>query len=120
MKWPRLSALLILITVPSVVQAGSFDLGPADRVVLNGYARDTWRSFDALVQPSGLPADLLSKTAKGWTTVKLYVALGYRRLPLEHPGGGRPEDHRSTRGHGPDRPDLGRRREARTLARILL
>jgi Putative glucoamylase/Protein of unknown function (DUF3131) len=69
MKSLRLSALLILIICPSVVQAGSFDLGPADRVVLSGYARDTWRSIDALVQPSGLPADLLSKTAKGWTTV---------------------------------------------------
>src|SRR5271170_6556443 len=68
MKWLRLSALLILITYPSAVRAGSYDLGPADRVVLSGYARDTWRSFDALVQPSGLPSDMLSKNSKGWTT----------------------------------------------------
>ena len=69
MKWRRLSALLILLLVPSVVRAGSPDLGPADRAILSGYARDTWRSFDALAQASGLPADMLSKNAEGWTTV---------------------------------------------------
>ena len=68
MKWRRLSALVILLTCPSVVRAGSFDLGPADRAALSGYARDTWRSFDALALASGLPADMLSKTADGWST----------------------------------------------------
>jgi Putative glucoamylase/Protein of unknown function (DUF3131) len=68
MTWRRLSALLILLTCPSVARAGSYDLRPADRAALSGYARDTWRSFDALAQPSGLPADMLSKTADGWST----------------------------------------------------
>ena len=68
MIWRRLSALLILLTCPSAARAGSYDLGPADRAVLGGYARDTWRSFDALALPSGLPADMLSKTADGWST----------------------------------------------------
>lgn len=68
MKWRRFSALLILLICPSVVRAGSSDLGPADRAMLSGYARDTWRSFDALAQPSGLPADMLCKNADGWTT----------------------------------------------------
>jgi hypothetical protein len=70
MKWRRLSALLMLLmTCPSAVLAGSPDLGPADRAILGGYARDTWRSFDALAQPSGLPSDMLTKTADGWATV---------------------------------------------------
>ncbi len=68
MKWRRLSALLILLTCPSGLRAGSPDLGPADRALLSGYARDTWRSFDALALPSGLPSDMLSKTADGWST----------------------------------------------------
>src|ERR1700742_794952 len=69
MKWRRLSALMILLTCPSGLRAGSPDLAPADRTLLSGYARDTWRSFDALALPSGLPADMLTKTADGWSTV---------------------------------------------------
>ena len=67
MTWRRLSALLILLACPTAIRAGSPDLGPADLAMLGGYARDTWRSFDALAQPSGLPADMFSKTADGWT-----------------------------------------------------
>jgi hypothetical protein len=67
MRWRRLSPLLLLLTCPSAVRAGSLDLAPADREVLSGYARDTWRSFEALALPSGLPADMLSKTADGWS-----------------------------------------------------
>jgi hypothetical protein len=70
MKWRRLSALLILWVGPSVAMAGSVDLGPADRSALIGYAKDTWRSFDALAFPSGLPSDLLSKTADGWSPAR--------------------------------------------------
>ncbi len=70
MYWRRLSALLIFWLAPSVVLAGSPDLGPADRAALSGYARDTWRSFDALVLPSGLPSDMLTKTADGWSTAR--------------------------------------------------
>ena len=69
MNWRKLTALLILLTCPSAVGAGSPDLDPGDRAILSGYARDTWRSFDALALPSGLPADMLSKTADGWSTV---------------------------------------------------
>jgi hypothetical protein len=70
MKWRRLSALLILLIGPSVAMAGSPDLGPADRAALNGYAKDTWRSFDALALASGLPSDMLTKTADGWSTAR--------------------------------------------------
>ena len=68
MRWQRLSALLVLLTCPSAVWAGSSDLAPADRSILGGYARDTWKSFEALVMPSGLPSDKLTKTADGWST----------------------------------------------------
>jgi hypothetical protein len=69
MIWRKLTALLILLTCPSAVRAGSPDLAPADRAILSGYARDTWRSFDSLALPSGLPSDMLTKTADGWSPV---------------------------------------------------
>jgi len=68
MKWRRLTAWLIVLSCPSVLRAGSFDLAPADLVTLSGYAKDTWKSFDALALPSGLPSDMISKTAEGWKT----------------------------------------------------
>ena len=39
----------------------------ADRTTLLRYARDTWRSFDELALPSGLPADALVRTGSGWS-----------------------------------------------------
>jgi hypothetical protein len=69
MKWQRLAALLLLLSCPSAAWAGSPDLSPADLALLSSYARDTWKSFDALALPTGLPADMLSKTADGWARV---------------------------------------------------
>jgi hypothetical protein len=44
------------------------ELGPEDRATLLRYARDTWRAFEAIVQPSDLPADLIRQTRDGhWT-----------------------------------------------------
>jgi hypothetical protein len=40
-------------------------LGPSERETLRRYARDTWRSFEAMALPSGLPADGLHRTAGG-------------------------------------------------------
>ncbi len=68
MKWRRLSALLVLLTCPEMPGATAADLRPDDRVVLGSYARDTWRSLDAMALPSGLPADSLSKNGEGWVT----------------------------------------------------
>src|SRR5436305_8035408 len=68
MTWQRVAAAIVLLTCPSVLRAGEIDLGPADRAILGGYARDTWKSFDALALPSGLPADMMSRTADGWST----------------------------------------------------
>ena len=70
MKGRRLSALLIVLAATTTVRAGSADLGPAERAALSGYARDTWRSFDTLIQPSGLPSDMINKTATGWAPVR--------------------------------------------------
>jgi Putative glucoamylase/Protein of unknown function (DUF3131) len=41
-------------------------LGPDDRAELLRYANDTWRSFERLTQPSGLPADSLPRDGVGW------------------------------------------------------
>ncbi len=60
-----LTVLALLVGIGSGETIGG-DFGPSDRAVLTGYARDTWRSFDALTLPSGLPADSLSKTPEGW------------------------------------------------------
>jgi hypothetical protein len=68
MIWKKLAAAVVLLTCPSVLGAGEIDLGPADRAILGGYARDTWKSFDVLTLSSGLPADMISKTAEGWAT----------------------------------------------------
>jgi hypothetical protein len=36
-----------------------------EQATLQRYARDTWRAFDTLVQPSGLPADLIRRDEAG-------------------------------------------------------
>lgn len=41
-------------------------LSPDDRAELLRYANDTWRSFERLTQPSGLPADSLPHDSGGW------------------------------------------------------
>jgi len=41
-------------------------LSPDERAELLRYANDTWRSFERLTQPSGLPADSLPRDGGGW------------------------------------------------------
>ena len=41
-------------------------LSPDERAELRRYANDTWRSFERLTQPSGLPADGLPRDGVGW------------------------------------------------------
>ena len=38
-----------------------------ERATLLRYANDTWRSFERLTLPSGLPADSLSRDGEGWS-----------------------------------------------------
>jgi hypothetical protein len=43
-------------------------LSDPEAATLRRYARDTWRAFDELVQPGGLPADLIRRDRDGkWT-----------------------------------------------------
>ncbi|WP_435017648.1 glucoamylase family protein [Tundrisphaera sp. TA3] len=63
----HLPAIFLLMICPSATWAGSNDLGPADRAILAGYARDTWQSFAAMAMPSGLPCDSLTLADGRWT-----------------------------------------------------
>jgi hypothetical protein len=68
MKSHRLIAVIRWLACPLSARAGGNELNPADRALLGGYARDTWRTFEALTLPSGLPADMISRTADGYAT----------------------------------------------------
>lgn len=69
MTWRRLPALLVLLVGTQVAFAPSAiaidDFSPTDWAKLNSYARDTWRSFEAMTLPTGLPADSLTRTKDG-------------------------------------------------------
>jgi len=58
-----------VLAFASMLSAGTPGLAepfsPSDRTKLRAYAVDTWRSLDAMVQPSGLPADGLHRTPAG-------------------------------------------------------
>src|SRR5438270_439565 len=41
-------------------------LSATDKDDLLRYATDTWRSFEVLAQPSGLPADSISRDGEAW------------------------------------------------------
>src|SRR4051812_42105867 len=57
--WPRARADL-------TATAKISRLSVEERAELLQYATDPWRSFQLLAQPSGLPADSLSRDATGW------------------------------------------------------
>ena len=71
MSWQRLPALLVLIVgvliAPShfTLAAGGEDFSPSEWAKLGAYAKDTWRSMDALTLPTGLPADSVTRTKDG-------------------------------------------------------
>ena len=71
MTWRRLPALLVLSVGFSLAAtatgraAGADDFSPSDWAKLNSYARDTWRSFEAMTLPTGLPADSLTRAKDG-------------------------------------------------------
>ncbi|MBX6313599.1 MAG: DUF3131 domain-containing protein [Isosphaeraceae bacterium] len=69
----RRSALVAVTVVllEATAKAATVSLDSADRELLTTYARDTWRSLDALAAVGPLPADGLYRSDKGWT------ALGY-------------------------------------------
>ena len=45
-----------------------------ERATLLRYANDTWRSFERLTLPSGLPADSLSRDGEGWSNPLSYTS----------------------------------------------
>jgi hypothetical protein len=49
-------------------------LRESDRATLLRYARDTWKSFEELELPSGLPADGLTRTGNGWTRSLIHTS----------------------------------------------
>src|SRR3954468_21537341 len=51
--------------------ASTRTLDPAQRETLHRYARDTWKSFQAMARPGGLPADGLKRGEAGaWIPTK--------------------------------------------------
>jgi hypothetical protein len=49
-------------------------LSPEEQATLRRYARDTWQAFDALVQPGGLPADLIRRDGEGRWTASVHTS----------------------------------------------
>ena len=69
MTWRRLPALLVLLVGAQVAfgpgAVANDDFSPSDWAKLNAYARDTWRSFEAMTMPTGLPVDSMARTKEG-------------------------------------------------------
>ncbi len=69
MNWRRLPALLVLLMGTQVnwasAAAGTDDFSPSDWAKLTAYAKQTWRSFEALTLPTGLPVDSMTRTKDG-------------------------------------------------------
>ena len=69
MTWRRLPALFVLLVATQfsslTLAVGAEDFSPSQWAKLTGYAKDTWRSFEALTLPTGLPADSLTRTKDG-------------------------------------------------------
>ena len=60
------TALGVMLASRLAVTASAEPFSSADRVQLAVYARDTWKSLDALASVGALPADNLSRTGSGW------------------------------------------------------
>ena len=69
MNWRRLPALFVLTVGTWVafaaIASATDDFAPSDWAKLSGYAKNTWRSLEALTLPTGLPADSLTRTKDG-------------------------------------------------------
>ncbi|AGA28861.1 glucoamylase family protein [Singulisphaera acidiphila] len=65
---PRKVAATMALTLlsPAVAMAEPGGLGPEDRVQLATYARDTWRSIEAITSGVDLPADSLRREGDVW------------------------------------------------------
>ena len=79
-----LVAVITAVMVIGLVPAASA-VPKRDRATLMEYAEDTWRSFEAMVEPStGLVADNIEGDLEPGNAQRVHVAHQYRRIPLEH------------------------------------
>ncbi len=64
----KVAATTVAFTLlgPAVAMADPNVLGPEDRLQLTTYARDTWRSIEAITSGVDLPADALRRERRGW------------------------------------------------------
>lgn len=70
MRRGGLSAILGVLLVCPPSYAGNRALSTLNREQLAKYARDTWKSFEAMTASSVLPADHLEMTRDGWEAAK--------------------------------------------------
>jgi hypothetical protein len=56
-RWLGAAILASLMGTGPEVSADPPMLGTGERETLRRYAHDTWKSFEAMAMPSGLPAD---------------------------------------------------------------
>src|SRR5918994_5577367 len=90
-------SLTLALVAPAAGQAGAAARS-GDRLVLQGYAADTWRSFELLLDPgTGLPSDNVSAagvrsryTSPTNVGAYLWSALAARDAGIVSPGEARP------------------------------
>ena len=61
-------------TVPAAPAQGVSALTSEERATLHEYASATWRSFQRLTFPSGLPADSLPRHGDGWSDPVMHTS----------------------------------------------
>src|SRR3954451_11348563 len=69
--WKEYAIMALLLVGPSAKMAAAHGLGPDDRALLATYARDTWRSIEAVSAAGELPADALRREGDGWVATGL-------------------------------------------------
>ncbi len=110
------AAVGLLLVIPRAASATAEEgaLSMADRDQLAVYARDTWRSLDALAGSGALPSDSLSRTEVGWkaaeytspTNVAAYLwsTIAAEHLQIITPEDSSSADQRHARHAGPHGP----------------
>jgi hypothetical protein len=66
--------LALVVVMPRAAVAEPRDKDGGGQGVLHKYARDTWRSFEAMTSSSGLPADNLCRSASGGWVNSAYTS----------------------------------------------
>jgi hypothetical protein len=87
--WKVVATMALTLLTPAVAMAEPNGLGPEDRAVLATYARDTWRSVEAITAGVELPADSLRREGDAWiptglTSPSNIAAYLWSTLAAEH------------------------------------